>query len=212
MEKGEIYNDLTVIKYLRNDKKGFQWWLFKCICGKTREIRSLHVRRNHTKSCGCRTVRVATTHNMSYDRFYSVWRSMVKRCFNKRHDNNIYRDRGIKPIKRWLKFENFRDDMYKSYLEFAKINGEKNTTLDRINNNKGYTKNNIRWATYKEQANNRRDNNLITFNGVTRTLTQWADSLGMSQAGMFDRIYKLKWSTEKALTTPRRSYGHEREK
>ena len=96
-------------------------------------------------------------HGMKGTRFYVIWRSAIQRCYYPSHKNyKNYGGRGIRLHKRWLKFENFRDDMYKSYLIHVKRFGEKNTQIDRIRVNGNYYKDNCRWVTLKEQAANKR--------------------------------------------------------
>jgi hypothetical protein len=125
---------------------------------------------------------------------YLTWASMVKRCRNpKAKDYHYYGGRGINVCNRWLKFENFLEDM-----------GEKpqGRTLDRINNEQGYNKRNCRWITHKENCNNRRNSDHITHNGETRSLSQWAEKVGISQPTLWRRIYQRGWSVANALTTP----------
>lgn len=100
------------------------------------------------------------THGMSGTRIYKIWNGMKRRVerSEKHKDNKYYFERGIKVSKRWKKFVNFYRDMELSYNKHLIEHGEKNTTLDRINNNKGYNKINCRWATPKVQALNRRNN------------------------------------------------------
>ena len=85
----------------------------------------------------------------------------------------------------------------------AVANGYAETlTLDRKDNDKGYSPTNCRWVTQKEQCNNKRNNHLLTYNGETLTIAQWAGKLGVNYFSLHDRITKLGWSAEKAISTP----------
>jgi DNA-binding NtrC family response regulator len=102
-----------------------------------------------------------------------------------------YGGRGIKVCKRWLKFENFLKDM-----------GIPKTgmSIERIDNNKDYSPSNCRWATKKEQANNRRTNVLIEFNGEKYNIKQWAEKLKIKYTTLHARLITYGWSIEKSLT------------
>ena len=126
-----------------------------------------------------------------------TWRNMIRRCHDKRNASyKYYGGRGIKVCKRWRSFENFLSDV-----------GEKPSgfTLDRIDNDSGYEPGNIRWATTKEQARNKRGNRLITINGETRPLVTWCEIYGRNYGAVLARINKLKWTPEKALKAENRS-------
>lgn len=134
-------------------------------------------------------------------RFYNTWRGIKNRCLNKNVINyNRYGGREIKICKSWLKFENFCDDTYKSYKEHIKKFGEKNTQIDRIDNNENYSKENCRWTTRKKQARNTNQNHWITFQGKTQCLTDWAEQYHLHPQTLKFRIKRSNWPIEKALT------------
>ena len=92
--------------------------------------------------------------NPLYKKVYSVWYNMMYRCYNKKcKDYKYYGAVGVSLDIRWHDFSNFYDDMYASYLEHVRIFGRDNTSLDRVDPNGIYSKDNCRWATWKEQNN-----------------------------------------------------------
>lgn len=129
------------------------------------------------------------THGETKTKFYNKWRSMKRRCYAPQdHQYKHYGGRGIQICPHWQKFENFRDDMYESYLMHVKEHGEKNTTIERIDNNGNYEKQNCRWATIKEQQNNSRNNHFVSFQGKTMTISQWSEELKISRSKLNYRL------------------------
>lgn len=123
---------------------------------------------------------------------YSSWANMKTRCDSKTfYAYDEWGGRGISYDPRWKNFSAFLEDM-----------GERpyGTTIDRVDNSRGYSKANCRWATPKEQSNNTRRNRYIEFNGVTRTLQQWQDEVKIGRRTISERL-RRGWSVEKALTT-----------
>ena len=181
---GNKYGRLTVIEfsYMKGTKS---YWKCKCDCGNECIVRKDCLNRKDNrgvKSCGClnnekrkesgenilKKYRFKKKNNLPgelshsnrkspYFRFYDIFCGMRDRCNN---PNNVaYKYYGEKGIKvEWLSYEDFFNDMYESYIEHVKLYGEKETTIDRIDSNKSYCKDNCKWATYKEQANNKRYN------------------------------------------------------
>lgn len=127
-------------------------------------------------------------------RTYSKWSSMITRCTNtKRPDFKNYGEKGIAVCARWLNFENFLADMGVA---------PPGLTLDRIDGSKGYSPENCRWATRKQQNINRSCARLLTFNGKTQCLQEWADELGHKNATVLTERLKNGWSLADALTIP----------
>jgi hypothetical protein len=126
-----------------------------------------------------------TTHGMTGTPEHEAWRNMKKRCSaSRRHDFDHYGGRGIKVCDRWLAdFLNFYADMG------PRPEGH---TLERIDVNGDYSPENCAWVTHKAQCNNRRSNRLLTFNGKTKNVTEWAAELGIPAHRIFQRIYKGK--------------------
>ena len=200
---GQKFGRLLVIERISNDRHGKAMWSCLCNCGKQKIVASNDLIRNKTKSCGClsieKTIQRLTKHGHNtknkITETYRSWQGMIQRCINPKHKNyGTYGGRDIKVCERWRNsFSNFLTDM-----------GErpKNRTLDRINNELGYYKNNCQWSTTEEQGRNKRNNHLITFNGKTQCISAWAEEVGIVYGMLIDRINKLGWSPEKALTTP----------
>lgn len=143
---------------------------------------------------------INTKHGMRYTRFYFRYYGMRARCLHKKApDYHRYGGRGIKCL--WQSFEEFKKDMYESFLEHAKVHGEKDTTLDRIDVNGNYYKGNCRWITMKEQNYNRRSSRMVTFKGKTLCLSQWVRLLDLNESVVGARLHRG-WDEILALTTP----------
>ena len=133
------------------------------------------------------------THGRWRDKVYQVWGSMRARCNNPTHKAwRNYGGRGITVCPEWDDFAVFIKDM-----------GERpdGLTLERIDNNQGYSPDNCKWATRKEQLSNTRTNHNLTFEGRTQPIVQWQRELGFKKTLINNRI-KRGWSVERALTTP----------
>jgi hypothetical protein len=201
---GKQFGRLTAQKYIFTKKKQ-RYWLCACICGQEKTVKGSDLTSGTVKSCGC--LYQDLMHHFSHTRFYTIWHSIKNRVLNKNSkDFKQYAGRGIEISEKWLKFEGFKDDMYESYQKHCEEFGEKNTSIDRINNNGNYCKENCRWATRQMQANNRRTNHLISHQGVTLTISEWSRKINVSKRSLKSRI-NLGWSAEEALNTPIKKYN-----
>lgn len=136
-------------------------------------------------------------HGMVGTRIYNIWKDMKRRCYCKtRKDYSRYGGRGITICDEWL-------HDFQAFFDWAMVNGYKDDlTIDRIDSNKGYSPDNCRWATIKEQDNNKRNNRLLTYNGKTQTVTQWAEDLNINESTLRSRIDRG-LTDEQVLTTPK---------
>lgn len=131
--------------------------------------------------------------NRKYPSSYNIWCGIHQRCYNANHHAyHYYGGRGIKVCERWNDYSTFLADM-----------GEKpeGLSIDRINNDGDYSPENCRWADKKTQQRNKRSAHLITYNGETKSLVEWADHLGISRQKLHNRIFRG-WDTERAFNQP----------
>ena len=141
---------------------------------------------------------VMEAHGMRRTRFYGIWCNIKQRCGNPNSTRYYnYGGRGITVCESWFSFNNFMKDMYKAYIEHIKAYGEKNTTIERKDNDKGYSLENCKWATRAEQHRNTRTN--IIYKGETATDASYR--LNGSYNLIRNRIQLLGWSLEKAYST-----------
>lgn len=184
IQPGDKYGRLTVVQESLN--KGKLVWECICECGNTRYVRPFSLNDpNGTRSCGCIRIEMFinrnTKHNKCDHPLYGVWEAMKGRCYNannKKYKN--YGARGIKVCKRWHIFNNFYNDVKGGYL--------KGLTLDRPNVNGDYKPSNYRWVTQKIQGRNKTNNRLITYNGVTKSLSEWCEEYNINRSTLNKRL------------------------
>lgn len=199
---GKQFSRLTVIERMKNHKYGMAQWLCKCECGNLIVVTTSNLKSENTKSCGCariETIREARKqHGQTHTRLYRIWIDMKRRCGNpSREYYKYYGAEGKFVCEEWL-------HDFQAFYDWAMANGySADLTLDRINGTKEYSPDNCRWATQKVQQNNRRNNRLITYNGKTQTIAQWAGETNMDRSTLRRRLIRG-WSVEKTLTTPTR--------
>lgn len=193
---GQKFGRLTVIEKAENKGK-YTAWICKCECGENVIVRSDHLKSGFTKSCGCLRKKSHIRHGLNHTRIYKIWSHMKSRCCNQKDCHyKYYGDRGIKVCDEWL-------NDFEAFYNWAMSNGYDDTlTIDRIDVNGNYEPSNCRWATRKEQSNNRRSNHLLTYNNKTQTIKQWADEYNITYNKLSSRINKYNWTIERALNTP----------
>lgn len=169
---------------------------FRCFCGKIFTAKLFKVKKG--VGCGCRLG--APTHGQGSrrrgcTRIYNIWGNMNQRCRNPNHQAYFrYGALGVTVCERWSSFSNFYEDMGDS--------PSMGHSLDRKDNSKSYFKENCRWATRKEQCRNRRSNVMLTCNGETKLLVEWAEIYGIRPGAISHRLLMPGWSVEEAITTP----------
>lgn len=199
-ERGDILNKDSRLFYVCDTKEAKipRAAIFECECGSRITARTSNVKNGNTNSCGCYSYTLIGAlnriHGMTGTPEYSTWKNMVNRCTNiKDRRYKDYGGRGITICAGWLRsFEVFYADM-----------GDKpdTMTIDRKDNDKGYSKENCRWATRSQQARNTRNSTYITLNGKTQTIGDWADAIGIKYHTLYQRLNKLGWTVERALSS-----------
>lgn len=173
-------------------RKHQAYWACLCDCGMITSTRGVHLTTGKTKSCGC--LRMTHGHYSNAPGAYNSWKNMMQRCLDK--DNRQYKNyggRGITPSDEWLVFDNFFKDM-----------GERpaGLTLERINNNDGYSKQNCKWADRTEQNNNKRNSIRIIVNGNEMSLLTFSMNSGINYKVLWSRIFRDGMTPEESIAIP----------
>lgn len=191
VKAGDRYGRLTVVREV--DKRG-QHRMFecKCDCGNVKTFIFNNLRKNHSTTCGC-SWDGNPTHGMSHTIEYDSWCNMRRRCTEvKNHKYSRYGGRGITVCDRWKNsFENFYEDMGASPgPEYS---------LGRIDNDGDYCPVNCRWETAMQQVRNRSNTRMVTIDGVTRPLAEWAEISGLPYGTLQYRL-DMRWSPKDAIS------------
>lgn len=196
---GQKFGRLLVTEYVGTKKP----WKCLCECGNEVIVSTNQLTTGHTKSCGCYKrdilVKCHLIHGQSggrnnkESRLHRIWTGMKARCNNPHvKDYPYYGGRGITVCHEW---KTSFDDFHKWAIE----NGYSDKlTLDRIDNEKNYCPNNCRWVDRKTQMRNTRLSHYVTCNGITKTITEWSEEVGISRKTISERI-NAGWDVEKAL-------------
>jgi len=200
---GSVFDRLTVVEPVENDKHGKPQWKCLCVCGKEVVATTTLLRCGKKKSCGCLRQEKSAQHckNMATHGHWSngrpspeymTWSAMKARCSNPKHKQyKDYGGRGIAVCSEWL-------DSFERFLADMGTRPDSTSSLDRIDNNLGYSPTNCRWATSKQQNNNTRGNHLLTIQGETKSYQQWCDQFGITR-GRLKRAMQYTDSAEAAL-------------
>lgn len=193
---GKKSNALTVIDVFR-PLSGRTMLVCKCECGNTKNIYPFQFTSQSIKSCGCILNKDKITHGLSDHPLYSEWFSMVNRCHNpSAHNYSRYGRRGIEVCEEWrYSPENF--------ISWVESTGGRpiDSTLDRIDNDKGYSPENCRWASVSQQSRNKRSNRMITYKGISKCLSDWCNELNINTKTAISR-FSRGWTVEEVFETP----------
>ena len=186
---GRRFGRLVALRRVESDSGGRTVWECRCDCGTIKRIRAASLTQGLTKSCGC------LRHGKSKTRLYHIWAHMIQRCEDPKSNRfHLYGGRGVSVCKEW------RED-FMNFYSWAVQNGYTDTlSIDRIDVNGNYEPGNCRWATAKKQSNNLSVNRKITFNKVTKTLSEWAAITGIDRRTIAARLDLQGWTVEQALT------------
>lgn len=170
--------------------------LIKCDCGKEKVVNARSIRRGHTRSCGCLQPEIAKKHGMESHPLYNIWKAMNARCYREKTASfPRYGGRGIKVCEEW------KNDVIQ-FIRWAEKNGwEKGLQVDRKDNDGDYTPENCRIVTCKENNNNRISNRKIVIDGELLTIAEASDKYRIKYDKLFQRIFRLGWSPEKAVSS-----------
>ncbi len=204
LSKEPPFGKWIVLSFAGRDASYAAHWNCCCECGTDRVVRQAALLSGRSLCCGCdgrASLRErATVHGSSRMAEHGVWRHMLKRCqYEGDAAFHRYGGRGITVCERWQKFENFLADMG--------LRPSPKHSIERIKNWLGYSPDNCKWATSKEQANNRRSNKQLEYKGVTKNIAEWAEYADMPVTTLWVRL-RAGWSTEDAIGKPVRKYTH----
>jgi hypothetical protein len=210
LSSGDKVGKLRLIErfYKQTGKRKRSYWTCVCECGNMVEVREDNLINHHTLSCGCYQKEMSSLTNSKDGNFFfdssetrkqlrAIWRRMKRRCYDKNFESySSYGGRGISVDERWLVFENFYIDMVDSY--------KPGLSLDRIDVNGNYSKENCKWSDRIEQANNRVSTRYVEYAGEILPMAEAHRKYaipGLKFSTFASRVLRG-WEVETALLTP----------
>lgn len=197
---GRTFGRWMVLEYSGRVNRGSNsQWKCECKCGTIRIVRGRELITGGSTSCGCyqreNAKQMNTTHGMSSLPEYDVWARMIGRCHRKSDPSySRYGGRGIVVCNRWR-------TSFKAFMQDMGCRPSSAHSIDRINNNCGYSPKNCRWATSTEQCNNRRSSRLLSVNGETLTMAEWAVRSGIKRTTIWARLNRG-WAEAESVWSP----------
>lgn len=217
---GLRYGRFVAVEFSHSDK-GRTYWKCICDCGNEKVVRIGSLISGGVKSCGCLQKELRKKwaeeqkknpspnnrnyrHGLAYDRFYNIWKGMKNRCYNEKASYyERYGGRGIVMSKRWMDFENFKEDMHESYLIHEKQYGI-DTTIERINVDGNYESSNCEWATNIKQQRNRANTKYVEYNNEVISVPELSGRCGIPLMIIHNRL-RAGWDMKKIVSTPVRN-------
>lgn len=196
IKPGQKYGRLTILSTHCKIGTYRYYALCNCDCGTKNVLARIdHIRSRNNVGCGCTQREAATKHGQWGHPLFHIWQKMIYRCQNPQDKRyKYYGGRGITICDKWKGVTQFIADMESTY--------KKGLQIERIDNDKGYSPENCRWATQTEQARNKSSNVKLSHNNKTLCLGEWSQITGISYGTLWERFKILGWPAEKTLTTP----------
>lgn len=208
IKPGDKFGKLTIMKELPTRKRPprtyDRMFLCSCDCGNQFVTAMSGLRRGTTRSCGCLIKERGKIKNNNDEypdkRLKHIWYGMLTRCKGRNEkDFRNYASRNIKVCDEWA-------SNFEAFKNWALTNGYSSTlTIDRIDGSKGYSPDNCRWATVKQQMNNVRYNVILKKGNESHTIAEWSEIIGVNAQSLYERKYRG-WDDERTLNTPIRTH------
>ncbi len=201
---GMKFGRLQVVSYNPGTRRIPAKWECRCDCGRTVFVTGGNLRSGNTTSCGCLKSELVTSHNLKHGgsetKLYQVWHAIKMRCTNP--GNKRFKDYGGRGIQLYPLWQDDFSAFYEYILTALGPKPSSSHSIDRINNDGNYEPGNIRWASTFQQGSNTRRIHHLTFHGQTKSIADWSRLTGINRSTIRERIERLGWFVERALTTP----------